>query len=163
MTMIDKDFINNKRSKIDIYEYHKLINEYEKGHNFGLAFKMCMNCLKTNFSEDLRTIRCDNLTCKDDIIICVCKKCLPYNHPEDSDWKNNLYGNYNLLTIDKINNSYITYYEQHLYYHYLELNFRVSNDIITRKICCNKCFSEFIQNYSYERFDDDSENNNEGS
>ena len=149
--MMDKDFINSKKNKVDIYEYQKLINDYEKKHKFGLVFKLCMECLENNLSEDLRTIRCENLTCKDDIIISVCKKCLPYLHFRDINWKNELSNNHKLLTIDKIDKSYITYYKKYGYYHYFEC------DATMKKICCNKCFNEFIQNYNYERFDDNDE------
>uniref|UniRef100_A0A6C0LL99 Uncharacterized protein n=1 Tax=viral metagenome TaxID=1070528 RepID=A0A6C0LL99_9ZZZZ len=153
--MINKDFIKRKRDKVNIYEYHKLINEYEKDHNFGLAFKLCMECLENNLSEDLRTIICEDLTC-DDSIICVCKKCLPYNHSQDIDWKNKL-SQTHMLTIDKINKSYITYYKQYRYYHYFEIDYTVSCSDKIKKICCNKCLNGFIQKYSYERFDEDSE------
>lgn len=48
---MNKAFINSKKNKIDIDEYSKLICEYEKENNFGLAFKLCMSCLSNNLSE----------------------------------------------------------------------------------------------------------------
>lgn len=95
--------------------------------------------------------------------MCVCKKCLPYNYLENINQKNELSNNYNLLTIDKINKSYITYYKKYEYYHYLEIDFKVGNGVIMRKICCNKCFNEFIKDYCYERFGEDNEGNSEYS